>query len=172
MKKGELFNISGTQYNLVDWKLKQGQYIVICEPWIQADTKINVETNKLLDELHRLKHSKVQASEKVVDWFLTVKAKLRQNSTLLFSVKKPKFASELRRIMLEHDESWHDIISVLNYSLTDKFWSENLINCYKNLSGKTASGVPVYFQIKSKLEAETATKQAPIYSSGENDNDL
>lgn len=172
MDQGTLFVINGTQYTILQSKLKNGQLHIVAEPFIQTKPDIKHETGILLQKIFLNKHSKVQVSELITDWFLTCKALLKQNSKLLIGVKKDTFAKEIRRI--ERDgEQWHDIIATLSYSFEDKFWSEHLVKCYKRLASTTSySTHPIYWQIKDALMSKTSEDAPEIKIKDRDENDL
>lgn len=172
MDHGTLFVINGTQYTILQAKLKNGQIHIVAEPFIQTKPDIKHETSILLQKIFLNKHSKVQVSEFITDWFLTCKALLKQNSKLLIGVKKDTFAKEIRRI--ERDgEQWHDIIATLSYSFEDKFWSENLVKCYKRLASTTPYNAhPIYWQIKDVLMSKTSEDAPEIKIKDRDENDL
>lgn len=157
--QGTVFKIDGLSMMVSSVKKKKDKYIIEAEPYIYSDISIEHTVKKLLDDMRFMK-TKVEVSEAIVDWFLSAKAILRQNSDILFSVKKPIFAMELRRIERE-GECWHNIISVLIYSMQDKFWKENLVKCYKGFGNKhVRSGIPPYRQIKDiMLTAENSLNE-------------
>lgn len=172
MDQGTLFVVNGTQYTILQAKLKNGQLHIVAEPFIQTKPDIKHETDILLQKIFLNKHSKVQVSELITDWFLTCKALLKQNSKLLIGVKKDTFAKEIRRI--ERDgEQWHDIIATLSYSFEDKFWSENLVKCYKRLASATQyNDHPIYWQIKDVLMSKTSEDAPEIKIKDRDENDL
>jgi hypothetical protein len=172
MDQGTLFVVNGTQYMILQAKLKNGQLHIVAEPFIQTKPDIKHETDILLQKIFLNKNSKVQVSEFITDWFLTCKALLRQNSKLLIRVKKDTFAKEIRKI--ERDgEQWHDIIATLNYSFEDKFWSENLVKCYKRLASTTPYNAhPIYWQIKDMLMSKTSEEAPEIKIKDRDENDL
>lgn len=172
MDQGTLFVINGTQYTILQAKLKNGQLHIVAEPFIQTKPDIKHETDILLQKIFLNKHSKVQVSELITDWFLTCKALLRQNSKLLIGVKKDTFAKEIRRIE-RAGEQWHDIIATLNYSFEDKFWSENLVKCYKRFASATPyNDHPIYWQIKDVLMSKTSEDAPEIKIKDRDENDL
>lgn len=172
MNQGTLFVIDGTQYSIINAKLKNGQFHIVAEPFIQTPPDIRHETEKLLQEIFYHKSSKMKSSELIVDWFLTCKALLRQNVKLLTSVKKDTFAKELRRLE-RGGEGWHDIIATLNYALEDNFWACNLIKCYKRLASTTKySSVPVYWQIKDAMASNLREDIAEVKIKDSDENDL
>lgn len=172
MDQGTLFVINGTQYTILQAKLKNGQLHIVAEPFIQTKPDIKHETDILLQKIFLNKHSKVQVSELITDWFLTCKALLRQNSKLLIGVKKDTFAKEIRRIE-RAGERWHDIIATLSYSFEDNFWSENLVKCYKRLASTTPyNDHPIYWQIKDVLMSKTSEDAPEIKIKDRDENDL
>ena len=172
MNPGTLFVVDGTQYTIIHAKLKNGQFHIVAEPFIQAKPDIKRETDILLQKIFFSKHSKVQVSEFITDWFLTCKALLKQNSKLLIGVKKDVFAKEIRKIE-RNGEGWHDIIATLSYSFEDKFWSENLVKCYKRLASTTPYNThPIYWQIKDALMSKTSEDVPEIKIKDRDEDDL
>lgn len=168
-----LFNINGTQYRLIDKSIKNGLYQIIAEPFVDVEPDIKRETENLLQNIFYNKHSKIIVSELIVDWFLLCKAKLKQNTNLLFSVKKDKFAQQLRTLE-RAGESWHDIIAVLSHSFHHRFWRESLINTYHKLSKPTENtGIPPYYQLKDSLEIQLSEQNPMSHQAKETqENDL
>lgn len=150
IKQGTLFNVDGMQFKVTEHRIVGSQHVIRAEPFILIKPQLKESTDSLFDKLKHEKHV-VTCSEMIVDWFLDCKGLLLQNSGILMSVKKQLFALELRRIYRD-GESWEEIVNVLLFSFDDKFWSENLLKCYKNLaSNDTRSGIPVYKQIKERM---------------------
>ena len=148
-----IFKLDGISMIVRSCKRKNNAYIIEAEPYVPVEISIEPITSELLSKIWKVK-SKKDISESIVDWFLRCKAILRQNVDLLPSVKKDILGREIRRIERE-GETWHTIISVLNYSFQDQFWKENLVKCYKSLANKDVrSGIPIYWQLKDGLTKE------------------
>lgn len=172
INSGTTFTIDGLQMVVTEFKTAGSQYVVRCEPFINAPFVIKNETDNLMNELVNMK-SKIDISIKIAEWFILCKAKLGQNVNLLPSLNKQLFARELRSIERNGDD-WHCIIAILVYSFEDIFWKENLVKCYRNLSSNnTRSGIPIYQQLKNNLIAlNKKDVDQEIFNSPHDESDL
>lgn len=153
IEQGKLFYIDGLQMEVRQVKqIEDSQYLITCKPFLDVQFDISESTTKLIEDISETK-DKIVKSEMIASWFISAKAKLKQNVAIISSLKKVVLAGEIRRLQ-RAGESWEDIVNVLAFSTKDVFWSENLVKCYRHLShDNTKSGISIYNHIKNNLLA-------------------
>jgi len=135
IKKGAVALIEGLEYDVLD---------VLKQDHINAtyDIRIAIKKHKINGhkELEKALLSGVEPEEAIAKWFYSMKVKEFKTYD---SVKNPNMenaVAEIKKLMLIDELSMVEIVDVLNFSLYDGFWKNQILSL-TGLRRKNKAGV-------------------------------
>jgi alkylhydroperoxidase/carboxymuconolactone decarboxylase family protein YurZ len=128
-----------------------GKYMLIITHESNTQTEMRDTIVKLINEIGD-DSTRFRTAELIIDWFLDEKLRSGVNIQQTIKVKnKPDYAKTQIRSLLKNGETPEQIIEVLAFAITDKFWSGILGISINTIAKKRDDGLTLYDKIKTKM---------------------
>lgn len=155
MKEGTRIIIDGVPYRILSVAAGAlGRHMLVIEHDNNAGTDIRESMSALMESLssYCVEKDKMIISKLVIDWFIDEKLKSGVNVSQILAIKaRPTTAQGQVRRLLKHGESIEEVVEVLAFSITDKFWSGILNTSINTVAIPRGDGISLYEKIKSKM---------------------
>jgi hypothetical protein len=157
IKKGTRIIIEGVPYQVTfSIESNPGVHVLTIVHDTSTGTDIRISMTKFIEKLNENEPlDKMKASKLIIEWFIDEKIKQGLNLNQIIRIKNSPAAAEgqIRRLM-KNGSGIDEILEVLAFSITDKFWSGILNTSINTIAIPRQDGINLYEKIKSKMIAE------------------
>jgi len=156
IKEGTKVLIEGIPYKIVSVSPGTlGRYMLVISHDTDTGTDIRISMTKLMERLQECADDLFAVSRLIVDWWTDEKLKAGLNTNQILTVKaNPERAQGQVRRLLRQGTSIEEIVEVLAFAITDKFWSGVLNTSINTLAVPRLDGISPFEKIRTKMIAE------------------
>jgi hypothetical protein len=144
-----------------------GRYIIAIEHDTSTGTELRQSISELMEKLP-ISEDKMIVSKMIISWFIDEKLKSGVNTQQILAIKeRPSSAEYQIRRLIKLGESIEEILEVLAFTITDKFWSGVLNTSINTIAIPRQDGMTLYEKIKSKMIAERHATLTEVHQATE-----
>lgn len=131
-----------------------GRYVLVVEYLCEGLTDIRESMAKLIKDIEPYMEpfDKMKVSSMIVSWFIDEKIKSGINTGEMLRIKaSPGTAESQIRRLVKEGAGVEEIIEVLSFAITDKFWSGVLSTSINSIAKERDDGLTLYAKIRSQM---------------------
>jgi hypothetical protein len=131
-----------------------GCYVLVVQYMNEANTDIRESMELLMREIDKFSEpfDKMKISALIVSWFIDEKIKSGINAGEMIRLKSsPNTAESQIRRLIKFGAGIEEIIEVLAFAITDKFWSGVLSTSINSIAKEREDGLTLYSKIKNQM---------------------
>jgi hypothetical protein len=173
IKEGTKVLIEGIPYKIVSATAGSlGRHVLVIVHDTSTGTELRQSMEALMgrleDAIEGSSSDRFAISKAIIHWFIDEKLKSGINTGQILAIKaKPATAESQIRRLLKQGADVEEIIEVLAFTITDKFWSGILNTSINTIAIPRQDGITLYEKIKSKMIAERHATLTEVHQATE-----